>query len=177
MSAALLMANLQANLRGQYALALEDVPRLLRSVNHLFFYRNTETSHYATMFFAIYDDRTRHLRYVNCGHNPPILMRANGNTERLTATATVLGLFEEWDCEVAECKLASGDVLVIYTDGISEAGPNEGEEFGDDRLIVTTRKHELQSAAEILDKILSDVRQVSRGRQADDMTLIVATCR
>jgi serine phosphatase RsbU (regulator of sigma subunit) len=176
MSAALLMANLQANLRGQYALALEDVPRLLRSVNHLF-YRNTETSHYATMFFAIYDDRTRRLRYVNCGHNPPILMRANGNTERLTATATVLGLFEEWDCEVAECELASGDVLVIYTDGISEAGPNEGEEFGDDRLIVTTRKHELQSAAEILDKILSDVQQVSRGRQADDMTLIVATCR
>ena len=176
MSAALLMANLQANLRGQYALALEDVPRLLRSVNHLF-YRNTETSHYATMFFAIYDDGTRRLRYVNCGHNPPILMRANGNTERLTATATVLGLFEEWDCEVAECELASGDVLVIYTDGISEAGPNEGEEFGDDRLIVTTRKHELQSAAEILDKILSDVQQVSRGRQADDMTLIVATCR
>lgn len=129
------------------------------------------------MFFAIYDDRTRRLRYVNCGHNPPILMRANGNTERLTATATVLGLFEEWDCEVAEYELASGDVLVIYTDGISEAGPNEGEEFGDDRLIVTTRKHELQSAAEILDKILSDVQQVSRGRQADDMTLIVATCR
>ncbi len=74
MSAALLMANLQANLRGQYALALGDAAGLLRSVNHLF-YRNTETSHYATMFFAIYDDGTRRLRYVNCGHNPPILMR------------------------------------------------------------------------------------------------------
>ena len=176
MSAALLMANLQANLRGQYALALEDVPRLLRSVNHLF-YRNTETSHYATMFFAIYDDETRRLRYVNCGHNPPILMRANGDIERLAATATVLGLFEEWDCAVAECELASGDVLVIYTDGISEAGPNEEEEFGEERLIVTTRKHQRQSAGEILDNILSDVQQVSRGRQADDMTLIVASCR
>ena len=175
MSAALLMANLQANLRGQYALALEDVPRLLRSVNNLF-YRNTEASHYATMFFAIYDDGTRRLRYVNCGHNPPILMRANGNLERLAATATVLGLFEEWDCCVAEYELASGDVLVIYTDGISEAGPNEEEEFGEERLIVTTRKHQQQSAGEILDNILSDVQQVSRGRQADDMTLIVATC-
>jgi len=175
MSAALLMANLQANLRGQYALALEDVPRLLRSVNHLF-YRNTETSHYATMFFAIYDDGTRRLRYVNCGHNPPILIRANGNIERLPATATVLGLFEEWDCAVAECQLGSGDVLVIYTDGISEAGPNEEEEYGEERLIVTTRKHQQQSAGEILDNILSDVQQVSRGRQADDMTLIVATC-
>ena len=91
MSAALLMANLQASLRGQYALALVDVPRLLRSVKHLF-YRNTESSHYATMFFAIYDDGTQRLRYVNCGHNPAILMRANGDLERLTATATVLGL-------------------------------------------------------------------------------------
>ena len=175
MSAALLMANLQANLRGQYALALEDVPRLLRSVNHLF-YRNTETSHYATMFFAIYDDGTRRLRYVNCGHNPPILMRVNGDLDRLTATSTVLGLFEEWDCTVAECELASGDVLVIYTDGISEAGPNEEEEFGEERLIATIRKYQQQSAGEILDNILSDVQQVSRGRQADDMTLIVATC-
>ncbi len=175
MSAALLMANLQANLRGQYALALEDVPRLLRSVNHLF-YRNTETSHYATMFFAIYDDGTRRLRYVNCGHNPPILVRANRDIERLTATATVLGLFEEWDCTVAECELASGDILVIYTDGISEAGPNEEEEFGEERLIETTRKHKQQSAGEIVASILSDVQQASRGRQADDMTLIVATC-
>lgn len=175
MSAALLMANLQANLRGQYARALEDVPRLLRSVNHLFF-RNTETSNYATMFFAIYDDGTRRLRYVNCGHNPPILLRANGDLERLTATATVLGLFEEWDCAVAECQLASGDVLVIYTDGISEAGPNEEEEFGEPRLIATTRKHQQQSASEILDSILSDVQHLSRGRQADDMTLIVASC-
>src|SRR5271166_4208362 len=175
MSAALLMANLQANLRGQYALALEDVPRLLRSVNQLF-YRNTESSHYATMFFAIYDDGTQRLRYANCGHNPPILMRANGDIERLAATATVLGLFEQWDCTVAECQLASGDILVIYTDGISEAGPNEEEEFGEERLIVTIRKYQQQSSGEILDNILSDVQKVSRGRQADDMTLIVATC-
>jgi len=172
MSAALLMANLQANLRGQYALALEDVPRLLRSVNQLF-YRNTETSHYATMFFAIYDDATRRLRYVNCGHNPPILLRANGSVERLAATATVLGLFEQWECTVAECQLAFGDVLVIYTDGISEAGPNEEEEYGEERLIATTRTHHQQSAGEILDTIVSDVQLFSHGRQADDMTLII----
>ena len=179
MSAALLMANLQANLRGQYALALEDVPRLLRSVNRLF-YKNTETSHYATMFFAVYDDEIRRLRYVNCGHNPPVLMRANGNVERLGATATVLGLFEEWDCEVVDCKLAPGDVLVIYTDGVSEAGESEdgdSEEFGEERLIAAIRKQQRQSAAEILDGILSEVQQFSQGEQADDMTLIVAKAR
>jgi len=179
MSAALLMANLQANLRGQYALALEDVPHLLRSVNRLF-YKNTETSNYATMFFAVYDDEIRRLRYVNCGHNPPVLMRANGNVERLGATATVLGLFEEWDCEVVDCKLAPGDVLVIYTDGISEAGESEdgdSEEFGEERLIAAIRKQQWQSAAEILDGILREVQQFSRGEQADDMTLIVARGR
>ena len=175
MSAALLMANLQANLRGQYALALQDVSHLLRSVNQLF-YRNTETSHYATMFFAVYDDRTRRLRYVNCGHNPPILVRANGEVERLSATATVMGLFEEWDCTEAQRELAAGDVLVIYTDGISEAGPNEEEEYGEERLIATTRKHREQSAGEILDNILNDVQHFSCGRQADDMTLIVSRC-
>ena len=88
----------------------------------------------------------------------------------------MLGLFEEWDCTVAGCDLASGDVLLIYTDGISEAGPNEEEEYGEERLITTTRKHQ-QSAATILDNILNDVQRFSRGRQADDMTLIVATCR
>jgi serine phosphatase RsbU (regulator of sigma subunit) len=178
-SGALLMANLQANLRSQYALALEDIPRLLRSVNRLF-YKNTETNHYATTFFAVYGDETRRLRYVNCGHNPPILLRANGDVERLNAAATVLGLFEDWDCEVLECELAAGDVLVIYTDGISEAGESEqgdSEEFGEERLIAVVRQKQQQSAAEIMDEILGDVQQFSRGEQADDMTLIVAKCR
>ena len=176
MSAALLMANLQANLRGQYALALEDIPRLLRSVNRLF-YKNTENNHYATTFFAVYDDESRRLRYVNCGHNPPLLARADGRVEQLGATATVLGLFEEWDCSVAELELAVGDVLVIYTDGISEASPNEEDEFGEQRLIDATRSHRQRSADEILEAIISEVQEFSQGEQADDMTLIVARGR
>ncbi len=178
-SGALLMANLQANLRSQYALALEDIPRLLRSVNHLF-YKNTETSHYATTFFSVYDDETRRLRYVNCGHNPPMLVRANGDLERLNATATVLGLFEDWDCTVVECEMVSGDVLVIYTDGISEAGESEdgdGEEFGEERLLAAIGKYQQRPAGEILDGILSTAQQFSPNPQADDMTLIVARCR
>jgi serine phosphatase RsbU (regulator of sigma subunit) len=179
MSGALLMANLQANLRSQYALALEDIPRLLRSVNRLF-YKNTETNSYATTFFAVYDDETRCLRYVNCGHNPPVLLRGSGAVERLGATATVLGLFEEWDCNVIECKLESGDVLVIYTDGISEAGESEAadsEEFGEERLLAVIRQHQQRSAGEVLDGILSEVQRFSPDEQADDMTLIVARCR
>ncbi len=175
-SGALLMANLQASLRGQYALALENIPRLLRSVNSLF-YKNTETNHYATMFFSIYDDASRTLRYVNCGHNPPILLRATGQVERLNATATVLGLFEEWDCEVAEKKLGAGDVLLVYTDGISEAAASDDTpEFGEDRLIEAIRSCRDRSAREMMDEIIAEVQRFSQGEQADDMTLIVARC-
>ena len=176
-SGALLMANLQASLRGQYALALDDLPRLLRSVNYLFF-KNTETNNYATTFFSIYHDASRTLRYVNCGHNPPMLLRSTGVIERLEATATVLGLFEEWDCTVAERQLAAGDILLIYTDGISEAAPSEdAEEFGEDRLIDAMKSYCCKAAGEMLDGIIAKVQDFSQGEQADDMTLIVARCR
>jgi len=176
-SGALLMANLQASLRGQYAVALDDLPRLLRSVNSLF-YKNTEANNYATMFFSIYDDQTRTLRYVNCGHNPPMLLRSSGGIERLEATATVLGLFEEWDCSVGEHTLAGGDALLIYTDGISEAAPSEdAEEFGEERLMAAMKARRCRTAGEMLDGIIADVQSFSQGEQADDMTLIVARCR
>jgi sigma-B regulation protein RsbU (phosphoserine phosphatase) len=171
--AALLMANLQANLRGQYALAADDLPRLLQSVNRLF-YQNTEPSHYATMFFGCYDAQLCRLRYVNCGHNPPLLLRANDCVERFASTATVMGLFPEWDCEVGEAQLHSGDLFVIYTDGVSEAAEPGGEEFGEARLIETLRLHRSLPASALLDRLFSTVQQFSPGEQADDMTAVVA---
>ena len=117
-SGALLMANLQANLRSQYAIAVDDLPRLLTSVNRLF-YENSDDASYATLFFADYDDSSRKLRYANCGHLPPLLLRACAssqdqapNVERLRSTCTVMGLFEDWHCEIAEVQLAPGDTLV-----------------------------------------------------------------
>ncbi|HEX7503611.1 MAG TPA: SpoIIE family protein phosphatase, partial [Acidobacteriota bacterium] len=101
-SGALLMANLQANLRSQYALAIDDLPRLLVSVNHLFF-QNTDDSSYATLFFGDYDSASRKLRYANCGHLPPLLLRASQHAPAqavetpqavwLQSTCTVMGLF------------------------------------------------------------------------------------
>src|SRR5215467_5083883 len=105
--AALLMANLQANLRSQSAIALEQPERFLQSVNQLF-YENTNESAYATLFFAEYDDEKRQLRYANCGHYCPFLLRSHGALERLDSTATVLGLFKEWNASTAECELRSG---------------------------------------------------------------------
>jgi serine phosphatase RsbU (regulator of sigma subunit) len=175
-SGALLMENLQANLRSQYAVALEDLPGLLRSVNRLF-YENTPDDCYATLFFADYDDASRRLRYANCGHNAALLLRASGKLERLAATATVLGLISDWDCTVAEVLLHPGDLLVMFTDGISEAPDDLGEEFGEARLIEAIRmKRDLPPSA-LLAAIQAAVQHFSGGRQADDLTMVIGRGR
>jgi serine phosphatase RsbU (regulator of sigma subunit) len=171
MSGALLMASLQANVRSRSALALDDLSGLLQAVNEVLF-ESTEPQHYATLFFATYDDRDRTLRWVNCGHNPPIVLRDGGGADRLRASATVLGAFSEWRCQVSETSLAPGDVLLLYTDGVTEAG--DGEEFGESRLLDALTRHRDRPAASLLDAVLSDVRAFSRGEQSDDLTLLVA---
>ena len=175
-SGALLMANLQANLLSQYAVALDDLPRLLKSVNQLF-YENSGDSSYVTLLFADYDDSSRRLRYVNCGHLPPLLLRADGKLERLTATNTVLGLFEKWACAVAEVLLAAGDTLVPYTDGVTEAENANGEQFGESRLVETALAQRHLPVSSLLETIVTTVQEFSGGEQADDITLVLARCR
>ncbi|MDA2912452.1 SpoIIE family protein phosphatase [Acidobacteriia bacterium AH_259_A11_L15] len=175
-SAALLMANLQAHLRGQSAVAPDDLPRLLASVNRLLC-ESTGAGHYATLFFGSYDDATRRLRYANCGHNPPLLLRGDGTVERLTATATVLGMFEKWECSVAEVSLAPGDTLVIFSDGVTEAMSDEGEEFGDARFVKALRAHGHLPVDSLLHTLVSTVQEFSGREQEDDVTLVVARAR
>lgn len=175
-SAALLMANLQANLRSQYALALDDLAGLLRSVNHLL-YESTAPNHYATLFFATYDDATRRLRYANCGHNPPMLLRANGRIDRLPPTAAVIGLFDEWTCTVAETRIEPGDTLVIFTDGVTEAMRGEDEEFGEERLFETIRTHADAPSSVLLSATVAAVKAFSGSSQSDDLTLVIARGR
>ena len=173
---ALLMANLQANLRSRYALALDDLPRLLNSVNQLF-YENTPDDRYATLFFAVYDDHTRELEYANCGHNAPLLFRANGDLERLASTATVIGLFPSWKCETRFVTLQPGDLLVIFTDGVTEANDAAGNEFGETRLIETVGAHRDLAPAELIQAIQVAVKGFSTGEQSDDLTLVIARVR
>jgi len=173
---ALLMANLQANLRSQCAMAMDQPQRFLRSVNQLF-YENTADSAYATLFFAEYDDRARRMRYANCGHLCALLLRRDGTLERLDSTCTVLGLFQEWDCSIDERLLFPGDTLAIYTDGVTEAFNAAEEEFGDQRLIEALRRHREQSSQAMVASIVDEVRAFSPHEQYDDITLIVAKCR
>jgi serine phosphatase RsbU (regulator of sigma subunit)/uncharacterized glyoxalase superfamily protein PhnB len=173
--AALLMANLQANLRSQSAIAMDQPQRFLQSVNQLF-HENTTDSAYATLFFAEYDDTARRLRYANCGHHSPILLRED-TVERLESTCTVLGLFKEWECAMDERELLPGDILALYTDGVCEAFNDQGEEYGEQRLIEALRRHRERSSPALLSAIVDEVRDFGRrDQQHDDITLIVAKC-
>jgi phosphoserine phosphatase RsbU/P len=173
-AAALLMANLQANLRGHYAMAVEDPVRLLVSVNHLF-YESTTPNRFATVFFARYEDASRRLTYVNCGHNPPLVVRAGATVETLEPTATALGFFDDLACETRSIRLDPGDTLVAYTDGIVEALNDDGEEFGVSRLVETILAHRDAPPGELLGAILKEVQRFSGSEQEDDLTLVVAT--
>jgi serine phosphatase RsbU (regulator of sigma subunit)/catechol 2,3-dioxygenase-like lactoylglutathione lyase family enzyme len=173
--AALLMANLQAALRSQYATAWEQPERFLRSVNQLL-YENTAEGAFATLFFAEYDEDTRKLRYSNCGHPPALLLRGDDGFERLGATCTVVGLFDKWDCAMEERQLAPGDAVLLYTDGVTEARNDEGEEFGEERLLEAARQHRELSLPDLLAAVADQARRFSPHEQADDITLIVANC-
>lgn len=173
---ALLMANLQANLRSRYALALDDLPRLLMSVNQLF-YENTPDDRYATLFFGVYDDHSRELEYANCGHNAPLLFRANGRLERLVSTSTVIGLFSDWKCETRFVTMEPGDLLVIFTDGVTEANDAVGNEFGEARLIETVCANRHLSPAQLVTAIQQTVQEFSADEQFDDLTLVIAHAR
>lgn len=175
-AAALLMSNLQANLRIQCHLPGGGLRELLRSVNEVF-RSNTSENAYATLFLAEYDDAARRLRYANCGHLPGLLLRRDGGVERLESTGTVVGMFRSWDCEVAECALGPGDVLALYTDGITESFNADGEEFGEERLVEAIRRERQAGPEAMIEAVVAEVRRFSAEEQHDDMTMIVARCR
>jgi serine phosphatase RsbU (regulator of sigma subunit) len=170
--AALLMANLQAHLRSQSGTSPQDPLRVLRNVNHML-WKSTDAGNFATLFLGIYSDASRRLTFVNCGHNPPIRLRRDGSIEMLAATATVLGAFEEWECSLGRTQLASGDLLVAYSDGITEASRGD-EQYGEERLVQVVRDHAHGSAEAIAAAILASVQEFGAGEQSDDLTLLVA---
>lgn len=117
------------------------------------------------------------LRYANCGHNPPLVLRASGEIDRLPPTAAVIGLFDEWTCTVADMRIEPGDTLVIFTDGVTEAMRGEDEEFGEERLFETIRTHADAPPSVLLNATVSAVKEFSGSSQSDDLTLVIARGR
>jgi sigma-B regulation protein RsbU (phosphoserine phosphatase) len=175
-SAALLMANLQAHLRAQYLQARHDPAALLTAIDRQLF-ETTAAHHYATLFFACYDDATRRLVYANCGHNPPLLLRACGSTTWLEPTAPAVGLLPAWSCTVNEITLERGDTLIVYTDGVTEAMDDDAECFGEDRLLELAQRAVTLPIDGLVSIIIEEVQRFSGTVQEDDLTLVVARGR
>jgi PAS domain S-box-containing protein len=173
LSSALLMAGLRADLRSKCQMVPFDLPQMLGTANNLF-YESTDPGVFVSLFFGDYEDATRRLRYANCGHNPPLLLRADGTVEHLAGTAPVLGALPDWKCSIAEVQMAPGDITVFFTDGIQEAVNEAGEEFGVGRLVEAVRANRHLPVSSLLKAIATTVQTFSNGRQEDDQTLIVA---
>lgn len=173
MSAALLMANLQAHLRSHKIEEPADIESALASVNR-FFRKSIDVGTFATLFLGFYDDATAVLSYANCGHAPPVVMRRDGRVHRLEATATVLGAFADWNCDIEEVRIEEGDVVVLYSDGITEAENENGEQFGEARLLELLHGCRGLAADQLLEAIIGAALDFSRNEQLDDITLVVA---
>jgi sigma-B regulation protein RsbU (phosphoserine phosphatase) len=171
--AALLMASVQAILRTHCADSHWDLGTVMRQMNRLL-YESTAPEHFVTMFVGDYNDANRRLHYVNCGHNPPIVLKREGEVLWLDSTACVLGAFRQWDCSVEGITLEPGDLIALYTDGISEASNGQDEEFGAERLTASLRQHRNEPLGAALDAVILSVQEFAGGNQADDLTLILA---
>jgi phosphoserine phosphatase RsbU/P len=177
--AALLMANLQATLRA-FATGLAQPADLCQQANRVLCGHIAE-GRFISFFYCVADTDEGTLTYANAGHYPPILVRADGRVERLAAGGPVLGVFPDGEYEQAQVAIESGDRLVLYTDGITEATPRGADgdngttrdEFGDARLIDLVARHRGCSAPSLQARLTEAVAQFSDGTFQDDATLIV----
>jgi sigma-B regulation protein RsbU (phosphoserine phosphatase) len=175
-SAALLMASVQASLHAQLSMGTAEdlstatlVTRLNRQL-----YANTPPEKYATFYCAVYDDTRSRLTYTNAGHLAPILLR-NGEALRLESNGTVVGLLPEYPFEQVDVGLQSGDLLAAFTDGITESENAQEEQFGEDRLIELLRKHVDRPLDEIIGAVMDAIGAWAHDpSMRDDITMLLA---
>jgi sigma-B regulation protein RsbU (phosphoserine phosphatase) len=168
--AALLMANLQASVR---AFASSDsAPRRIATSVNASLVRNTGLSRFVTFFYAVYDTVTRELTFSNAGHNPPIVISASGAVKRLSTGGMVLGVFGGAEFDEDRIALASGDRLLLFTDGIVEAANASGDEYGDARLTSALARRRTHSACALVNVIFDDVSQFADRPLQDDATVV-----
>jgi len=171
MPAALLMSNVQAAVK---ACAGPEVSpsQLCSQVNRLLA-GNVASNKYVTFFYGVLDVVSRRLAYVNAGHNPPLAIRRDGSWIRLEEGGTVIGVFPGTVFVQGEIRLKTGDCLVFYTDGITEAEDSSGEQFGEERLINLLRRHRTSDADAMKSAVVRSVKGFCDGRLRDDSTLMV----
>lgn len=169
-SGALLVANVQATVRA-FAPETASPARLCERVNSLLC-ANAAAEKMVTLFYGVLDGGGKTLRYTSAGHPRPILKRENGAAEQLENGGAVLGVFPSWKYKDSIVQLAPGDLLVLFTDGITEAAKPGGEEFGEKRLVRTVEALGEEPPSELNEKLLSVVKDWCGSRLEDDATLI-----
>ncbi len=173
MPASLLMMSLQARVQVLID-EPEDLGAVMTRINRLTA-ANCPSNRFITFFMCLLDGATGELIFSNAGHNPPLVMRADGNSEWLDAGGCVLGVMPMMKYEAARNCLGAGDVLVVFSDGVTDALNPQGEDFGESRLEATVREHRTESSAAILEAVNHAIAEWAAGTPPpDDLTLLVA---
>ena len=168
--AALVMANVQASIRA--CVGPHAAPQSVAADVNQALCRNVNLSTFVTFFYGVIDCAAQIVRFTNAGHNPPMLVHADGSVDRLATGGLVLGLFEDTPFEHGEVALQPGDRLVLFTDGVTEAERADGTEFGDAALLQTIQDHRHKNAREVIEGVMSAVREFTGGSFRDDATLV-----
>jgi sigma-B regulation protein RsbU (phosphoserine phosphatase) len=172
MPAALLMAHLQAAIRGQTLMMANPAKCLSRSNTLL--YESTDSDRFATCFYGVLDTSDHTICYSNAGHDRPILFSASGEPDTLDSSGLVLGIIPDSHYDESSIAIQPGEFLLVYSDGIIDAADPGEREFGLDRLTDLVRKHHGASAVDLVNHILQDVNGHAAGApQTDDMTLVL----
>lgn len=176
-AAALMMASIQSSLRTAALFTGDNLAALLKVVN-LQAYASSLAERYATAFYGVFDDTTQTLRYVNAGHNAPIVLRSDGSVESLEPSGAPIGLFPDSDYRETHLRLNPGDLVIAYTDGVIEATNRQGEEWGVHGLLQAAiawkaRYREDENSENLIQFLFESMDAYSEGYQADDATLAV----
>jgi phosphoserine phosphatase RsbU/P len=174
LAAALMIANVQSSLRTAAWFTGNDLAALLKVVNHQV-YASSSEGRYATLFYGVFDASTRILRYVNAGHNPPVVIRRDGSVHSLETGGAPVGLFPGSEYAEGSIQVDAGDLVIAFTDGLTEAANPDGEEWGIQGLLgaATCGAKYSQDAGALVNSIFHFMDKFSRGCQTDDATLAV----
>lgn len=155
-----------------------EMSTLFRRVNRLVHSELRMTGHFLSAVYASYEPASGRLRYVNAGHNPPLIARGDGEFRKLDESGLLLGVLSDWDYVSGEEQLASGDTLILYTDGVVEAANQHEELFGLDRLQHAITKYRHRSSKELYHYVLKEIyRFQDEDYTRDDVTLVVLKVR
>ncbi len=170
LAAALMIANVQSSLRTAALFTGNDVAAVLKAVNCQV-HASSLADRYTTLFYGVFDGATRELRYVNAGHNPPMVIRQDSSIIWLGAGGAPIGMFPDSNYEEGTVQLNPGDLVLAYTDGVIEAVNPAGEEWGVEGLRRAAAERDAQCADDIVHAIFTSMDEFTRGRQADDATV------